>query len=86
MFVQCIPLGVAMALKKKKSDKIDSRDLTFSIMEVANLLHKPSGYIKRELKQLQWTQTAGNLSHVLFKLYLMASDELLLNISNTIFW
>ena len=57
--VKCIPLGVAMAMKKKNSSKIDGRDLTFNIMDVSSLLNKPSGFIKKDLKSLQFTQTAG---------------------------
>ena len=57
--VQCIPLGVAMALHKKKSGKSIGKEFTIDIMEVSNLLNKPSGFIKKELRQLQWTQTAG---------------------------
>ena len=52
-----------MAMKKKNSSKIDGRDLTFNIMDVSSLLNKPSGFIKKDLKSLQFTQTAGkNLS------------------------
>jgi len=56
---QCIPLGCAMALAKKKGKKVDL-SLTFSIMDVAEILNKPSGFLKRELKQLQWIQTPGD--------------------------
>ena len=48
-----------MAMKKKNSSKIDGRDLAFNIMDVSSLLNKPSGYIKKDLKSLQFLQTAG---------------------------
>ncbi|XP_067932651.1 ATP-dependent DNA helicase Q4-like [Watersipora subatra] len=54
---KCIPLGVALALSKKRSDERIGRELTFDILEVSNLLNKPSGFIKKELRQLQWIQT-----------------------------
>ena len=48
-----------MAMKKKNSSKIDGRDLAFNIMDISSLLNKPSGYIKKDLKSLQFLQTAG---------------------------
>lgn len=54
-----------MALKKKQSTAMDDRNFCFDIIEIANLLNKSSGYIKRELKQLQWTQTEGNVFDML---------------------
>lgn len=48
-----------MAMKKKNSNKIDGRDLNFNIMDVSSLLNKPSGFVKKDLKSLQFTQNAG---------------------------
>lgn len=49
-----------MAMKKRNSAKVEVKGLNFNIMDVSSLLNKPSGYIKKDLKQLQFNQSAGN--------------------------
>lgn len=68
-------LGVALALRKKKSSSpASSKEVSFSVVEVSNLLNKPSGFIKRELKSLAWTRTEGKLTPTLTSSVLLVSD------------
>jgi len=48
-----------MAMQKKNCGKLDCKDFTFSLTEIADLLNKPSAFIKKELKQLQWIVNEG---------------------------
>ncbi|XP_028969166.1 ATP-dependent DNA helicase Q4 [Galendromus occidentalis] len=56
------PLAAAVALKKKfgELDKNSSSSLTFPVVEVATFMGWDSKQVKRELKNLEWSNTKGS--------------------------